>query len=119
MLFAIYIFGNALAALIFVPFINRKFPNRLLLRCSACGSKLYQRPITRRWIFADSMAWALVAWIVIWRNPLPTGILITFFLILVLAWNSIVRHLVHAYWMWRHPFRCQDGGHVQPVPQSI
>lgn len=98
--------------------ITRRVPNLILIRCSTCGSRLYQRPSTKRWRCADTMAWAFVAWMVVWRHHFPHLVAIAFALVLLVAWMETVQRVVHAYWMWRHPLRCQGGGHFNPVPQG-
>jgi hypothetical protein len=118
--FLLYVAGSVAASLIYLWIrpVN-KLPNRVLIRCSSCGTKLYKYPHTKRWVFIDSMVWMLVAWVVVFRlYPHISGPLMWLMIfILVFVWKSAQRRLVHAYFMWRHPWRCQDGGHFAPAPQ--
>lgn len=120
--FLIYMVGNAILCAILGPFLIKKARtyNRVLLRCSACGAKLHTHPTTKRWWWIDMMAWVLVAWFTVWRSApyVSFGITILFFFVSLVVWGMAVKRLVHAYWMWRHPWRCQGGGHLDPVPQT-
>lgn len=121
MYFVIYMIANATWAVLMHFALNRlRLPNRMVFRCLTCGSKLYFRPSTYRWTFIDQMAWALVAWVVVFRfrYQLPPGTMITLTFVLLFAWAVVVRRTVRAYFLWRHPVRCQGGGHVKPVPQA-
>lgn len=99
-------------------YVNRKTPNRPLIKCSACGSYLYQRPRAKRWIFADRTACSLLLWFTVWRYG-PSLIAIPLATILIIAWVLMTRRLIHAYWIWRHPLRCGEGGHLKPAPTPV
>lgn len=118
--FLFYLFGNACVAWILSPWLIKRQPNRLLIKCSACGAKLYMNPTTKRWWWADMMAWVLVAWFTVWRAAPHVSSVITLvmFFTSLFVWNMAVTRLVHAYFMWRHPIRCQGGGHFVPQPQG-
>lgn len=118
MYFVFYMLVSAFWAALTVRFLRGRVPNRILIRCSACGSKLYQRPTTYRWAIIDYMAWALVAWVVVFRHQLPLTIMIPLVLVLLVVWAVTVHRLVRTYFFWRHPIRCQGGGHAKPVPQA-
>lgn len=115
--FIIYMLTVVVFGLVF-PRVPHKAPNYVLIHCTACGSKLYQRPSTKRWAFVDTLGWGLIAWFVVWQHHLPFFISFVFAVVLVFAWTIAVRRVVHAYWLWRHPLRCQGGGHLNPVPQG-
>lgn len=115
--FLVFMGGNAIIAIV-LAVMSGTLPNPVLLRCSACGSKLYQRPSTKRWAWVDMMVWCLMAWLIIWRHNFPIGASIALFFVTLFAWSATVNRVVHAYWMWRHPIRCQGGGHVVPLPQG-
>lgn len=117
MSFLVFMGANAVITFIMLP-LARRFPNQVLMRCSACGAKLYSRPSTKRWAWLDMMAWCAMAWFTIWRHSFPVGASVLLFFVTMVAWNTAVNRLVHAYWVWRHPIRCQGGGHVAPLPQT-
>lgn len=117
MSFLLFMGINAVIAYIIVP-LSLKYPNPMLIRCPACGSKLYSRPSTKRWAWVDTMVWCAMGWFIIWRHHFPVGYSVALFFVTLVAWNATVNRVVHAYWMWRHPVRCQGGGHVAPLPQG-
>lgn len=113
--FAIYTIVCVVYAIMSIRFMRKRLPNRVLIQCLACGSKLYQYPSTYRWGFVDRMLWALVAWVVVFRHHPPLGIMIALVFVLMFTWAIVVCRIVHAYFVWRHPFRCQGGGHTKPA----
>lgn len=92
-------------------------PNPILLKCSACGSKLHMRPVGW-WRFLDLWAWQIGGWVLVWRLNPPFLIGCLLVLVLVFPWNMAKDRLWHAYWLRKHPLRCQGGGHIAPVPTT-
>lgn len=116
MLFLMYMVLSTIFAVFFTWVADKKLPNPILLRCSGCGSKLHMRP-KGKWGVLERMIYAFAIWLAILRLDLPVGISIAFVVIFVFAWGSAVESLTHAYWTWRHPLRCDGGGHTKAVPQ--
>lgn len=93
--------------------------NLPVLRCSVCDAYMYRfRPKGWRWRLTEHILFQIVACITVWRiNPPPIiGILLVF--VIGLAFVTGFTRSYHAYWLWRHPIRCQGGGHLKPVPQA-
>lgn len=93
------------------------FPNPVLAKCPACDAKMTRRPSGWRWVAGD---WIL--WIVFLALALPTGIPLLVGIVLIFtlaaAWNTARDRLYHSYWKWRHPLRCETGGHASPAPEG-
>jgi hypothetical protein len=116
--FLIYLGASLFWALVATFTTNRWVPNQVLAICGACGSKLHARTTTKRWIFIDSMSYALVGWVFIWRYNVPLLYLPVFWVLYIIAWAGIVVHITRMYWFWRHPMRCDGSNHMHPVPQG-
>lgn len=116
MLFLMYMVLSIIFSVLFTWWADKKLPNPVLLRCSGCGSKLRLRLIGK-WGVLERSIYALAIWLTILRLPLPLGITLVFVVIFVFAWGSAVDRLTHSYWTWRHPLRCDGGGHTKAIPQ--
>lgn len=98
---------------------------RVLLRCSACGDEctawLSPRRLRSWATIAKWAPWAVFVLIVVFPQsnhlpPLAAWALIMGYAI-VYGWAE--RRLYHAWWMWRHPARCEGGrGHLVPEASS-
>lgn len=111
----VFWFAIVIAFSLYGMHVNNSRPNPVLLRCSACDSKLYVFP-RGGWAFVHYFAWLTGSWLIVWRLNVPFLIGGALVLALVHPWRLAVERLTHTYWTWKHPIRCQGGGHIQPVP---
>lgn len=98
--------------------IKPALPNRWLILCASCGSKLWLRPKTKKGQFVDTYILFLVAWAVLFRLRLPELPNFALLMVLIFAEQSAKDRLMARYFLWRHPVRCQGGGHLSPAPQG-
>lgn len=93
--------------------------NQALAKCPACGNKMTKYAWSRSWIVVDMVLWicllATVGLLYIAMTPLNFVVIMT----IGFFWNQGKTRLYHAYWMWRHPLRCEKGGHAAPVPDVL
>lgn len=95
------------------------FPNPTKAKCPACGDKMTERPSSFRWVLGDWILWAAFILLVFgWNTHIPFLPGLALFMTLAIAWNTARNRLYHSYWMWRHPLRCEKGGHVAPQPEG-
>src|ERR1044071_1674995 len=91
--------------------------NQTILRCSACGSCLRQYWLRfSGWV--AGLQWMAYIGVLSVCNEfffgdLPGMSFALFSLLFSYAFFLSVNRLYHAWWGWRHPVRCQGGGHVE------
>lgn len=115
--FVIYMVFSTIFAVFFTKLSDKRIPNPIRLRCSACGSNLHLR-LKGGWSIFERIIYAVALWFVILQPKIPLWIGLSLLLPFVLAWGLAVKRLVESYWMWRHPLRCQGGGHFVPQPTA-
>jgi hypothetical protein len=93
--------------------------NPAVLRCSSCGAYMYSfHPKGWRFWWLQQILFQIVCWIVVWRINPPFVIGMPLVFVVGLAFVTALRRGYHTYWRWRHPIRCQGGGHLKPMPQA-
>ena len=91
------------------------FPNRILVVCGSCGAKMYQRA-RGLWYAGYWVMWmAFVLGVLAPIDPHASwGVALLIGLVFSFPFNIAYGRLYHAYWLWRHPLRCEKGGHAEP-----
>ena len=92
------------------------FSGRILKRCSACNKPLHQRLPGLKLNALSMVIWVLLANWMTKGIEGPMGIMIL--VVAVFFYLSAERRIYHAIWYWRHPVRCQGGGHAAPLPEA-
>lgn len=104
-------------AIVTIIFLSRskyaKAINRKMAKCPACESELTK--------YAWAWYWLTLDWVLWFCFLAATGLInlhgATVWLIAIplsIAWVTARDRLYHHYWMWRHPLRCEKGGHAEP-----
>lgn len=112
----IFLAEDTIASYVYMCYANRR-PNRTIAICPACEEKYYIY-VRGKWVFWEIFVWQIIAWATVWRlnPPYLLGVLLVF--MLVIPTNVVFERLRFRYWFWRHPLRCQGGGHIAPAPTS-
>lgn len=98
--------------------IRKRTYNPALLRCSACGAKMYRTQTTGWGGYLSYMTFQIIFWFCVWRLNPPFLIGIGMLLVLLVPLMMATDRTYHAYWRWRHPLRCDGGGHIVPAPSK-
>lgn len=75
-----------------------------------------QRVHGRSW-WIDQAAWQAFCWAAVWRTAVAFGWGFLMIVVLSIPFGEASKRLYHTYWMWRHPLRCEKGGHAEPLPE--
>lgn len=86
--------------------------------CPACHDRLRKRA-GGRWKLIEFMLWMTFGtWFLHGLHTDSVLILLVVANVLNVPWDIADRRLYRSYWMWRHPLRCQHGGHAKSVEDS-
>lgn len=63
----------------------------------------------------------MVSWLVfcnfaVWDTGVSIAAGLPIVLVLAIPYNIATNRLYEHYWHWRHPLRCEKGGHAEPLP---
>ena len=87
----------------------------VILKCSACGKELTRVPTG--WEFTGLFTvWLVFITAAIGRAQ--GALWWELFFPIVIVYGIAERRARYAYFAWRHPTRCQGGGHIQPEGSS-
>lgn len=114
MLLIAVIFG---ATFLFLRSKTAKKANPTLLRCSACKAEMTRHAWGTWWLVGEWSLWIAFVTLTQLGQGLPTGYMILLAIVVSIAWVTARDRLYHSYWTWRHPVRCESGGHAQPEPE--
>jgi hypothetical protein len=116
--FLLWIITASGLSLFWVRFIDKRMYNPVIARCGTCQAKMYLHPRGKA-AFVGLMAWLTLSYLTVWRFNPPFILGEAVLLVLAIPANIAANRTYHAYWRWRHPLRCDGGGHLKPAPTHV